>query len=61
MRLLFLLAFPALAACSDVPGQVDGKLLCTHETREAFVASKHLNSVIVKRQEFADPLCKETK
>lgn len=59
MKRLTLILTLALAACSDVPNKVHGKLLCLHETGEAYVASKRVgNTVMVRRQEFADQICK---
>lgn len=62
MMRLFALAVLTLAGCSDVPGQVHGKLLCLQETREAYTASKNLgDTVFLRRVEYADVLCKESK
>ena len=62
MRALVLAALLTLAACSEAPNMVAGKLLCLHETGEAFTADKNIgDTMFIRRQEFADPICKETK
>lgn len=60
IRILTLVAILSLAACSEVPDQVHGKLLCLHETNEAYTAYKNVgDTMFIRRKEFADPLCKE--
>lgn len=62
MKILVLAALLVLAACSEVPNHVHGKLLCLHETNEAYTARKNVgDTMFIQREEFADPICKETK
>lgn len=70
MKILALAALLVLTACSEVPDQVPdrlsdqlhGKLLCLHETNEAYTARKNIgNNMLIQREVFADPLCKERK
>ena len=62
IRILTLTALLSLAACSEVPDQVHGKLLCLYDTNEAFTAYKNVgDTMFIRRQMFADPLCKGRK
>lgn len=62
IRILALAALSALAACSEVPNHVNGKLLCLHETGEAYTAHKNIgDTMLIRRQELADPICRELK
>lgn len=60
IRILTLAALLSLVACSEVPDQVHGKLLCLYDTNEAYTAYKNVgDTMFIRRQVFADPLCKE--
>lgn len=52
----------ALGGCSDVPDQIHRKLLCLHETNEAYTAVKNVgDTMFLKRVAYADSLCKKPK
>ncbi len=63
MRLWALTILLALCGCSEVfevPDKLHGKLMCLQETKEAYVAYKHVGTpMILRRQEFADGLCRD--
>ena len=61
MKKLLICSFTLLlVACSPVPDEINGKLLCLRGEGKGYMAKKHLgDGMVVDRVEFADSLCKE--